>query len=58
MRSLGVNSSINNLMNVPSRVDVEIDFASIDIMKVKENRKLGSVERTIGWMVIVNLKAG
>ena len=58
MRSLGVNSSMKNLMNVPSRVNVEIDFASIDIMKVKENRKLGSVERTIGWMVIVNLKAG
>ena len=56
MRSLGVNSHMKNLMNVDSRGDAEIDFASIDIVTVKENRKLGSVQRTIGWVIIVNLK--
>ena len=44
------------MMNVDSRGDAEIDFASIDIVTRKENRKLGSVQRTIGWVIIVNLK--
>ena len=56
MRRLGVNSHLKNQMNVDSRGDAEIDFASIDIVTVKENRKLGSVQRTIGWVIIVNLK--
>ena len=53
MRSLGVNAHMKNLINLDSRGDVEID-----IVTVKENIKLGSVQRTIGWVIIVNLKVG
>jgi hypothetical protein len=44
MKSLDVNSNMKNLMNVVFRRDVEIDFASIDMMKVEEIKKLGSVQ--------------
>ena len=56
MRSLGVNSFMKNLKNVDSKRDAGIDSASIDIMEVKDNRKLGSVKRTTGWVILVNLK--
>ena len=56
MKSLDVNSNMKNLMNVAFRGDAKIDFASIGIMKVKKIIKLGSVQRTIGLVIFVNLK--
>ena len=53
-KSLDVDSNMKNPRDVDSKVDVEIDFANLDMIGNVKNRRLGYVMKSIGKEKIVS----